>query len=193
MRLAIDLDGVLCNFNQAFSKVLGKYSKAVIPVDLPTFPSCWDWPLHYGVNPEEEAKAWREVNVSEIFWKDLQPMPTAEADLKALAHVASNDHEIYFLTMRGNGVNVKRQSEEWLWRYRFHFPTVIPTYDKATLARMLKVDVLLDDCPKVLEHAQQLRIPRVYGFAQPYNNGTITSVREMLIAEGLWEEEEEYA
>jgi 5'(3')-deoxyribonucleotidase len=152
MKIGIDVDGVLANFNESFIdriiEVTGKDLFPPRPFDIPT----WHYPQHYGYTEAEmdfaDGPVWKSVKKDPTFWYLLQPYLGVPEFLSTLD---SGDHEIYFVTNRA-GIQVKAQTESWLEFHgfglrtpNFGFPTVLISSDKGTIAKALRLDLYIDD------------------------------------------------
>ena len=182
--IAVDLDGVLIDFNSGFAKVLKQVAPTVkLDVFDPRFPAVWGWPAHYGYTGDDEEKAWREVIHSSLFWKALFPYATAIADLEYLNQLQSK-HDIYFVTTRP-GDTAKQQSEAWLRGNGVDNPTVVICGAKAAFCTAVHADIIIDDKPENLLN-QSYKVQTAL-FKRPYNEGywdyfnkTVSTVREAL-------------
>lgn len=148
MRLGIDIDGCLADFNSAFIDriiaITGKDLFPPRPFEIPT----WDYPQFYGYTREDLVVVWRSIQADTRFWAELPEYPgTAEA-LKYLnaRRVAGDD--LYFITARP-GAEAKKQTENWLLQ---HWPmpyapqvTVLISPRKDLCATALDLDLYVDD------------------------------------------------
>lgn len=201
-RIGVDVDGVLAQFDQAFTDVIIKETGRDLFGDgryLPTFPSTWNWPQAFGYTDVEVGRAWKAVHQSARFWLGL-PLQTGVGgeggDLDALDLLADSGHDIYFITAR-KGQSAKRQTEEWLERGGMEFPTVLLAADKYAALTLLNLDCYIDDnATTVNEMMMKIRVDellaRVYMTPRPWNNEAIDvgvkivpSVRAMLVEEGV--------
>lgn len=183
MKILVDLDGVVADFNSAFARLLKRINPSIIlDATAPDFPDCWNWPERYGYSKEDESKAWAEVKHSGVFWRSLFPYPNGYADVEHL-NILQRTHEIYFVTSRP-GVTAKRESEEWLRGMGFNGPTVIicDSHSKADFVQAVKIDMVIEDKPETLldcnnTHTVLVRRPYNKGY-WGYFNDTVDSVRE---------------
>lgn len=157
MRIGVDLDGVLSDWNAAFlcrlATVTGRY-----PEGLPAgrfVPEVWDWPTRQtGYTPDEVRQTWASVHADPYFWQTLDPLPGAVAFLDRLWRWTSlqnwsggASHEVYFLTKR-DGLRVKDQTEHWLAAHGYggRVPTVcIVRGSKGDVAAACGLDAVVDD------------------------------------------------
>lgn len=164
MRIGVDLDGCLANFESAavprivevtgrdlfphqFVKQCGEYG-----------PPVWEWPDYYGYTKEEMTAVWGAITADNTFWltlDELDGMRTLRLLWPTLAA-----HEVYFITNRP-GIRAKHQSELWLFSHFLHaiwtqreavtqmqreaWPTVLISAEKGKVASALRLDAYLDD------------------------------------------------
>lgn len=152
MRIGIDIDGVLADFNSAFIPLIidvtGKDLFPPRPFDIPT----WHYPQHFGYTDAEmdfkKGPVWSAIRNNPEFWYTLPAYDGAQEFLRKLD---IGYHDIYFITSR-TGVNVKMQTEAWL-EYNnfglhtpnFGFPTVLISDYKGAAAKALNLDLYIDD------------------------------------------------
>ncbi len=152
LRLGIDIDGVLADFNQAYRRKLIQASgRDLIPEGEE--PPVWNYAPHYGYTVQEDEKAWQLIKEDKTFWQYLQPLPGAPTFIEWLWRLQQDNwsfghsHEVYFLTNRP-GIHAKRQSENWLATHGMGAvpPTVLITRgSKGQLAKSLGLTHLIDD------------------------------------------------
>lgn len=93
----------------------------------------------------------RRLLAIENFWETLDELePGAVAQLAALA--SEQRWDIVFLTDRPQsaGRSVQMQTQRWLHRHGFPFPSVLPIskVNRGQLASVLRLDVVVDDRPE---------------------------------------------
>jgi hypothetical protein len=187
MKVMFDIDGCLANFAQAYETLVVEKAGGENLFPPNTLPPVWDWPQHYGYSDEVVAEAWKEIKLSQTFWRYLQP-------LEGMGHARCVNpfiHDVYYITDR-TGKYAKQQTEDWLAIQGARRPTVLIAADKAPIVQALKLDCVIDD---KLEHAVAVNLncptTRVYLLDRPYNQGEcygakrIGSVREFIEKEGL--------
>ena len=186
MRIAIDLCGVVAQFNLSFAQLLQRIQRVDVDIFASDFPKVWSWPEHYGWSTDTINRAWAEVKASGFFWKMLFPYPSAHEDLKFLESLKPK-HEIYFITSRLGGT-AKPETEEWLAARGITNPTVIISSKKGLVCKGLEADVIIDDSPDNLLDVFGASInTKCVLFNRPYNVGyrnyfwgTCDSIREGL-------------
>lgn len=195
MRIGIDIDGVLADFNKAFvARVRLATGKDLFPKEwLPHVtpePPTWYYDKHYGYTKEESDVVWDSIRGDKLFWRDLDPLP----GMKELCEVwpgIDAKHDVYFITARP-GVQTKKQTEAWLRNQGIQGATVIISEQKGTVCQGLEIDTYIDDRPENY-HAVEwyARRTRPYLFRASYNTNEqrlcecVGSVREWIEKEGL--------
>jgi 5'(3')-deoxyribonucleotidase len=148
MRIGVDVDGVLADFNRSFIERVCAVTKRdlfpVRPFDILT----WDYPESYGYSNREVSAVWEDIKRDPTFWSGL---PSFAGTFEALSMLRLREYndgdEVYFITARP-GYRPKQQTELWL---RAHSgdpvwaPTVLISSDKAGCAKALRLDKYIDD------------------------------------------------
>ncbi len=178
MKLAFDLDSVVADFSSAFAAVLHQTSGRKLLRDG-FVPRVWEWPADAGYTPKEVEKAYAFVDDSYDFWLNMRELPDM-ATLRLMWPSLVRNHDIYFLTSRTKGQDIKWQTEMWLTLklgagMEVPTPTVILTREKGHVCRALEIDAFVDDnlqnCMDVLWQSKT----RVYCLDYPYNQTSNTS------------------
>jgi len=163
MRLAIDMDGVLADWNTAFLRLLCETSGRELATLSPTTrryePTTWGWPKALGYTSKEISAAWAKTNELS-WWEDLEPLPGAREFLRALKQRCYDypEWEAYFLTSRQRKTAfIKEQTESWLhWHGFSPNPTVIVNCaHKGDVCHALGLEGLIDDKPSHLFEAER--------------------------------------
>lgn len=201
-KLAIDLDGCLANFNEAYARMFKQRG-----FDMPAFdgaveyPRTWNYPEdNYNVPKAVVSEVWREIRNSRTFWRDLAPEPTTpwDSDVWSLLNwLQVTGHEVYFFTTRP-GINAHMQSRSWLEGMGIIHPQVlIVPGSKGTLAKELGITMAVDDKPENIEDFGRFRDEMaVYHVLRPYNrhvdvpgtfevNDTLEALRHFIERKGL--------
>lgn len=141
MVIALDVDGVLADFNSTFIDLVvtttGKDLFPKRPFSIPT----WDYPDLYGYSKEEMRGVWGRIAKSEDFWMNLRPYDDTQEFLTAIYALRA---DVYFPTSRP-GKRAKWQTENWLDWLGFPRPTVMISGDKGAICNALHVDYYIDD------------------------------------------------
>lgn len=151
-RIAIDIDGVLANFNLAFSKKaldIGVNTKIIQTEEV----EVWDWPTQQLDWTEKEyTDTWEALKNSYNWWMTLEPIISVGHNFEDEVDFINDailDNDIYFITHRCNtlGFNATMQSHLWLESVgiQAHNATVIASGTKGPLAAALGIDVVIDD------------------------------------------------
>jgi hypothetical protein len=194
LKIAIDLDGVLFNFNQAYHDKLVKITgENKFPTDW--YAPVWDWDKHYGYSADEIAATMENIAADKLFWRKLKPIP--DPAVFARLNVLSKEHAVYFLTNRF-GVECKQQTERALYDHGINYPTVIIAADKLPILKSIKADFFVDDKLETMNTVEaDYTKNRLYGqlflIDAPYNqvgrNSTLrvaTDIKDALEKAGLW-------
>jgi len=199
MKLAVDIDGVLSNFCDAFAKILTDQTGMAFPKTSVDWPECWDWDRAAGVTPEQETAAWKTVWGDAEFWLNLRMFPETQLVATQLNYLSKIGHEVVFITNRA-GERAKNQTERWLYGIGIDYPTVLLAANKIPLIRLLGIDFFIDDnldtVNEVARVAEEEKLPvygHVYLKAAAYNRTgrrgdlkVVDGVLEALRLEGLW-------
>lgn len=170
MRIGVDVDGVLADFNTPFIE----YVVAVIGVDRfparPFEPTTWDYPEQYGYSSDDVSRVWETIKGDTKFWRTLPKYETTLRDIEALRFQRDVcDDDVYFITARP-GRLAKWQTERWLACHGFDSPTVLISGDKALCASALALDVYIDDKPEnVVSVLTDCLRTSVYLMDRPWN------------------------
>jgi hypothetical protein len=146
LKLGIDIDGVLANFNLSFRELVHEHTDVRLPEISDTYPDAWDYHERAGVKWKDDDKLWDVIKNSPTFWKDVPAYPDASRFLEWLAWLPS-EVDVYFVTSRP-GLTAKAQTEVWLerngWGYDCH-PTVLISSEKGAVANALELTHFIDD------------------------------------------------
>lgn len=110
-KIAIDCDGVLADFNEAFTGVVNRLWPGKIEAGFKPH----DWNYGGRLTDEEMDKAWEVIRHTENFWLGLQAYGNS---IGYLAHfmIEQRSHEILIVTSRAAtaGLPVAEQTRMWL-------------------------------------------------------------------------------
>lgn len=149
LKLGVDVDGVLADFNRGYLSILEHVSGGK-KCELSTSgaePNCWHWPERYGYTKAHADEAWRVIKASPMFWASLPPYLETEAVISTLRELYAHEHEVYFITNR-MGLHPHAQTLGWLMNQGFPLPTVLVSEDKGPIAKGLKLTHFIDDKPE---------------------------------------------
>lgn len=205
MILALDIDGVLANFNLHCAKKFIEITKEDrFPENWYMHPErlcpVWDWWFHWGYTEKQRKAVFAKMEkANPPFWYDLPIMPLVKDSLFCLNRRAMyHGDQVYFLTHR-LGDTAKIQTERWLYQYGLAYPTVliVAADKKYTVLDALGADVFIDDKLETVRSAIG-HAKRVYLQDAPHNQlptaeennaryTRIKTVQHMLEAEGIWQ------
>lgn len=147
MKIGIDIDNVISNFNDVFLEEYMKHDSGlrgsgIINENAEYFRrGMFDW-------SKEEEEAFYFENV-EDFAKKLKPIKEAPFYIKKLHE---DGHEIYIITGRDNGEykEPEKMTIEWLKKYDIVYDTLILTdayerHEKANACLENDIDIMIDD------------------------------------------------
>ncbi len=169
MRIGLDVDGCLADFNKAYIQLV----KEVSGKDLfgPNYvPTTWAYPEEVGYSAETVQAAWDTIMTNKSFWFTLEPL---DGMFEFLEWIGRDDHDIvhdlYFVTSRP-GAMAKLQTEAWFAQWDIP-STVLISSDKGLCCAALKLDVMIDD---KLENISDIVLTsgcktRPYLLDQPWN------------------------
>ena len=147
MRIGIDIDNCISNFDDTLLKEYLKHDKELrntgIINESPEYlrKGMFDW-------TEEEEKSFYNANIEE-FVKKLKPLEDSSYYIKKLKE---DGHEIYIITGRNNGeyTNPSELTKEWLAKYDIVYDRLIFTnaYDKHAKTEVClknNIDLMIED------------------------------------------------
>lgn len=140
--IALDIDGVLADFVYGFTLMARNRINSTIPLTWTHEQVRWD--SFKGMDDIQIKATWQQIDASPVFWKTLPSLIPYKAkdSLHALAYVT----DLYFTTSRRLGVDVVKQTREWLQDHTgITHPNVIITARKGEVAAAINADYLLDD------------------------------------------------
>ncbi len=149
MRIGIDIDGVLADFNTAYIQrvidVCGEDLFPPRPFEIP----CWEYPQHFGYSNESIKAVWAIIKADATFWERLPAYSYTGEALFYLRKCIVRGDDVYFITDRP-GVDAKGQTERWLKQFdvsekSVSHPTVLISAKKGWIARGLGLHVYIDD------------------------------------------------
>jgi 5'(3')-deoxyribonucleotidase len=147
MKIGIDMDDVLANFQKRFVKLLNElYGKT--PLDAE--PIDWDW-TNCNVTPEEMKNGWIEASKTTNLWLELEPLPALDMEAKFLLSKLDLVHDLFFVTNRfiTPGLSPTKQTQLWVRENTYlPMPNVMLAKDKGPMASVLELEAFIDDRPK---------------------------------------------
>lgn len=149
MRVGIDVDGCLADFNEAFIRRIVKMTGR----DLfgPGYePTTWNYPESVGYTTGEVDAIWQAIRTDRVFWYTLNAYPETSQAMVYLSERILGGDDVYFITARP-GRDAKKQTEMWLQKEFSYIlfqpvtPTVLISSHKGLCAQALGLDVYIDD------------------------------------------------
>lgn len=165
MKIALDLDGVLADFNRPFAGLLETlYGRAVEKTE--PWPRCWDWCTEAGFSEAEVEKAFAFIHENPQWWFML-PIERGAFNEGSRIFDLVDQHEVVILTNRVSALN---PSMAWVLKeFGVPIPVLPVTGPKGPVANRLGLDVIVDDKPENVISSN--RVPRRILIAQPWNRG----------------------
>jgi uncharacterized HAD superfamily protein len=164
MRIGIDIDGVLNNFEKYMDKIIcNKYGYTVINQKGNNFDT------RFGISIEEANKLWDEVR--EDYLLNFPPRRFCKSVLIKL----KQEHEIILISNRGYGINssvtadyILQKTLQWLKKYNLPYDKIyFVNGSKKPISLEEKIDLFIDDSLGVLRDLKT-EIP-VICFLASYN------------------------
>jgi uncharacterized HAD superfamily protein len=188
LRIGIDVDGVLADFNPSYIRLLNEISGTVDPASEDYQPTQWNYEADLGFTNEHVAEAWKQISVSDYFWCNLGYF---EDNFWASLKLDEDwEAETYYITARP-GKSAKRQTERWFMAQDVYYdPTVLISAHKGLCAKALDLEVYIDDrLENILDVERTSPSTRAYLINRSYNvNGDVLrradTVSEVLRREG---------
>lgn len=155
MIVALDMDGCLANFNEAYARILTSIHGMPYPIHDPNWPKQWHWEREgaEAVTARQITQAWDQIKWDPDFWVELNPYPGVHEFLSFIRQFELEpDNTVYFITNRV-GRAPKWQTERWLKKHGGLLnPTVLLASEKGFVCKGLGVDYALDDAPQYCSH-----------------------------------------
>lgn len=171
VRIGIDIDGVLADFNSSFIELVKEVTgRNLFPEGY--WPHTWNYPEALGYTAEEVGAVWDHIKAGGTFWRELEPLPDMEVLKDWFFSPPASDeyHEFYFVTSR-MGIAVKMQTEEWLdEQMGVSGHTVLISSEKGAIAKALKLGYYADDrAENIMDVERTSPDTFAYLIEQPWN------------------------
>jgi 5'(3')-deoxyribonucleotidase len=161
LRLGIDLDGVVADFNRGWTSVYNRVFEADLTADMVT---TWDSPLALTHFPDmDEFWDWAKNHGGHSVFRHLEPYPGAVETLRELNR---EGHDLVILTAKPDWA--VHDTLKWVADHRIPTREIHCTEDKHAVT----CDVYLDDAPAQLRSLTTRRAPAatVCRFVRPWND-----------------------
>lgn len=150
MRLGVDIDGCLADFNSRYiALTISRTGKDLFP-PRPFDITTWSYPESYGYTKQDMASVWHEIRHNPYFWESLPRYEDVPAAMRLIINAIQYGHDLYFITSRP-GMLAKKQTENWLAASMADvtrtppIPTVLISSEKGLACRALELDAYVDD------------------------------------------------
>lgn len=161
LRLGIDLDGVVADFNRGWTSAYNDTFGAELAPEMVT---TWDSPIELTHFPDMDAFwEWASDHGGHSVFRYLEPYPSAVETLCALE---AEGHELVIVTAKPDWA--VHDTLRWLADHRIPLRAIHMTEDKYTV----ECDVYLDDAPGQVESLARHRgtTATVCRFVRPWNH-----------------------
>lgn len=143
LRIGLDLDGVLCDFNTALALELG--------IAIPYEPPIWSWP-QLVADGDHIKQVWDRITEEPEWWLSVPPYPSRDSVRSSLDTLLRTGNVVYFITSRPNYRHVKKITESWIKQHLgVDTPTVLLAHSsmaKGYIAHGLRLTHFYDDKPE---------------------------------------------
>ncbi len=146
-RIAMDIDGVLADFNSAFADLLRAEGAALT---LTGEPDRWFWFEHYGATKAQSAAAWHYMEQHPEWLSSLRSHDDFRIPARMKLADLCDRHEVTFVTSRGTG---REETATWLEQqlpYTSIHVVLTPRAKSLALIAM-QPDVIVEDCLSTLQ------------------------------------------
>lgn len=172
MKVWIDIDGVVANFQKRFFSIANGMWPGVVPRNY--VPSDYDFSDILTAKQSDEIWAW--IKTIPNFWLRCEPYNLDAIALRSW--LPRTQHEIFFITSRKStgGVGSRPQTILWLYEQCLYPldkpPTVIAvasSKEKKKYIEEFRIDYGVDDLPATVNDLNMLPWHHCYLMNRPYN------------------------
>lgn len=151
LKIGLDLDGVSANFTKGVCELFDRLKISHKPLNSKEDIIAWHFEDWMGVTKEQVNKVWAEIDKSKMFWLNLSLIDPEGWKLLIENLANREDIELFFVTARTLGKNLREQTFKWLQMQGIKYPTLIFCDEKIKLIESLKLDYYIDDSPAFFE------------------------------------------
>lgn len=158
MRIIFDIDGVLADFTEHFTREIARvyHTPVVWTVDNKS------WGMDHILTQEQIDYGFHIAHTQRYWWMELKPMLTKDTFYRI--NYLSKNHMILFVTDRKGHPSVQYQTNAWLREQGIENPNVVVSKMKGDIARAFNADFAIED---KLENAVCIHWIS-NGYTQPY-------------------------
>lgn len=167
LKIALDLDGVSANFNKGVCEIFDKLKIPYKQINSKEDITHWYFEDHMGVSKEQVNLMWREIEKSKMFWLNLNLIDPEGWKLLVEKLANREDIELYFITARTLGKNLREQTFKWLHLQGIKYPTLIFCPEKISLINSLGANYCIDDSPSFFKELKEELYPQTLGNLTP--------------------------
>lgn len=162
LRLGIDVDGVLADFDPAYQRELNRIGGTNIP---PYIPTMWHHENPAGFSRETVEEFWNTTAQAPAFWADLLPIAGRNP---STVRTLADHHDIIFVSKRP--LHLQRTTAAWIDRHITLGGVTLHSNHKGHIACGLELDAFWDDKPEnLMDIGKHSPNTRRFLIDQPWN------------------------
>lgn len=182
MRIAIDIDGVLAEFNAPACDLLTSLGVVMDPLP-PSGPTTWNYWEALGATKEDVRKMWGFIHRTPSWWGRLPAHADFTPAVRETLWDLINDHEVTFVTSRPGGC--RDHTEKWIQQYTqgANVHVLVTPHRKPWALTAMEPQIIIEDKLETLQECYQIRqslsnLPKwqLILVDRPYNQGDRTGM-----------------
>jgi len=139
-RVGIDIDNTIADFMSVAVPLMKEHYNLEPDFNKPV---CSIEEI-FGINPQSRPPGLRELLYEELHL--FRNLPKLDEDIEQLTHQLSDqDINIYMITARSPSQIIVEDTMHWLRNNEFKFTDIFFTKEKATICKMVHIDVMIED------------------------------------------------